>query len=133
MILLLVFASVIGLLLLASIWGMNVALGKLVGEKHRDLEQIVETGQVPAHWRRGYEQKMGRLAGDPRNAAQYAHLRRRAQQDYLKRLDRLTRYVHTATLIDGEDTRQLLLESLAKVRVAWEKSDRQAPSIEREP
>jgi hypothetical protein len=43
-------------------------------------------------------------------------IERRAVQDYLRRLDGLVRYAQTTPLVDGEDSRIVLLEQLERVR-----------------
>lgn len=119
---LLAFAAVLGLLMWGSIWAMRVAAARMVGDKHRLLQAIAETGEVPARWRRPYEARIVRLRGKPDRAGRVAEVERRARQHYLRELDRLVRYAETATLVDGEDTRRLLLEGLASARARWQEA-----------
>ena len=118
--LVLVSTIVLALLMLAAVWLMNKAGARLVGDKHRTLESIIETGQVPQSWRSPYERKSARLAGDEENAMKIATLQAKARQHYLKRLDELVRYVRTSSLVDGEDTRTMLLDRLTAVRMDWQ-------------
>lgn len=120
LIILLVFALVLATLMLVAAWGTSLALTKLVGERHQVLEQIVETGQVPRIWSEPVEKTIAKLRQDPRNARKIASLQARGTEQYLKKLDRLTRYVETTRLVDGEDTRQVLLDRLAHVRTTWQ-------------
>jgi hypothetical protein len=116
----LVAAVALGLMMWGAIWGLNTAAVRMVGDRHRLLQGIVETGEVPAAWRRRYEGRLARLERVPALASRAASLHRQAQEDYLKRLDRLAGYVETSTLVDGEQTRRALLNKLASVRASWQ-------------
>ena len=113
-------ALILLLIMLASIWGINFAMARLVGDRHQVLQALIETGQVPPAWRRPFQRKLARLTASPGNAAQLAHLQARALRHYLGELERLVRYVQTSPLVDGAETRQLLLEKLADIRVGWQ-------------
>jgi hypothetical protein len=94
-----VFAIVFGLLLYGAVWGTNAMISKLVIEKHRALEEIVNTGKVPRAWsdvRRTSDERMNR--------------------HHLKKVEALSRYVENSRLIQGEDTRELLLARLSDLR-----------------
>jgi hypothetical protein len=118
----LLFASVaLVLIMLGAVWFMNRVSGALVGSKHRVLQGIVETGQVPDEWSRGYRRKQAWLkkAGSP---GQVARANEQARQHYLDNLDQLIQYAQTSPLVDGEDTRELLLRRLADVRAEWQEN-----------
>lgn len=105
----------LALLMWGATWGMNVAMKRMIGAKHQALQTIVETGQVPAEWRAPFERRIARLGQRPDRGAQVARIERAASESYLKRLDSLTQYVRTSTLVDGDDTRQMLLDKLMGV------------------
>lgn len=115
---LLMFALVLGAVLLASIWLTNLALRKLVGDKHRALEEIVNTGHVPRTWSDPYEKEIARLRETPGNDTAIANLRARGARQSLKNLDSLERYVERSHLIGDSDTRELLLDKLSAARAA---------------
>jgi hypothetical protein len=115
---LLLFALVLGAVLLASVWLTNLALRKLVGDKHRALEEIVNTGQVPRTWSDPYEAEIARLRETPGNDTAIANLRARGTTQSLKKLDSLERYVETSHLIGDSDARELLLDKLSAARAA---------------
>jgi hypothetical protein len=117
---LLLFTLLLGLLMCGAIWGMNIALNKLVGDKHRDMQEIIETGQVPGRWRKGVVSRMARLRLDPGRVAELARLEQKAGARYLREIDKLIRYAHTCSLVDGEATRQLLIEKLSAARLDWQ-------------
>ena len=108
------------LIMIGAIWGINVAMARMVGDKHQVLQVLVETGQAPPEWSRPFERKLARLTHRHGNSAQVAALQERARRHYLKELDRLVSYVQTSPFVDGEDTRNLLLEKLADIRVSWQ-------------
>jgi hypothetical protein len=116
----LVAVAVLGLMMWGVIWALNTAAGRMVGDRHRLLQGIVETGEVPAVWRRRYEARIARLRAVPAFVGRVAGLEQRAWRDYLRRLDRLAKYVEASTLVDGEQTRRVLLNKLASVRASWQ-------------
>jgi hypothetical protein len=116
----LVSTIVLALVILASFWLMGKASARLVGDKHKILEGIIETGQVPGNWRVRHERRITRLTKNPADAASLAASQEQARLDYLRRLDELVRYVQTSALVDGDETRTLLLSRLAAVRANWE-------------
>jgi hypothetical protein len=109
------------LIILGGIWLMNKATKVLVGSKHRQLQEIVETGQVPAEWSRGYRRKLARLEQDG-TPDQVAHVKEEARRHYLDNLDQLIQYAQTTPLVDGDDTRALLLRRLSDVRAEWQEN-----------
>ncbi len=117
---LLLFTAALALLMVGAIWAMNKAAARLIGDKHQVLQALIETGQVPPGWSRPFQRKIARLTDSHGNAAQIAELQERARRHYLRKLDRLVRYVQASPLVDGEDTRNLLLEKLADIRVSWQ-------------
>jgi len=119
----LIFALAVAALLVLVGWATNVALAKMIGEKHRILEEIVTTGQVPRRWSEPFETKIARLNQDPRNAGKVADLRTRGTKRYLKKLDGLVHYVETSAPVEGYDTRKMLLDRLANARAAWQNRD----------
>jgi hypothetical protein len=117
---LLALTVVLGLLMWGSIWAMNVAAARMVGDKHRLLQTIAETGEVPESWRRPYEARIARLRGKPGQAGRMAQVEQQAQQRYAQKLSALVRYVEKTTLVEDEEVRRMLLERLAEARVRWQ-------------
>jgi hypothetical protein len=100
---LVIFMVAFGLLLYGAVWATNAMIGKSVVEKHRALEEIVNTGMVPRAWSEPHERRGS--GSDPRTKARY-----------LKKIDSLSRYVESSRLVQGEETRELLLDRLADLR-----------------
>jgi hypothetical protein len=117
---LIVATLILLLIMIGAIWGINFAMARMVGDKHQILQALVETGQVPPDWSRPFQRKIARLTRGHGNPAQIAELQERARRHYLRKLDRLVSYVQTSPLVDGEETRNLLLEKLADIRVGWQ-------------
>ena len=117
------FTVAVALTILGLTMGSSMLADKLVGQRHRDLEFIAESGQVPPGWRESYERKIARLQRDPRNVERIARLREEAERGYLKRIDSLIHYVDASELVDTEETRQLLLDKLSAAREAWEREE----------
>lgn len=116
----LLFMLTMGLLMLGATWGMNMAAERMVGNKHRLLQSIAETGEIPESWRQPCEAKTARLRMGPDRAAQSAEVERQAWRRHLQELDRLVHYAQTTTLVDSEETRELLLSKLAHARAQWQ-------------
>jgi hypothetical protein len=117
---LIVLTLIMVLIMIGAIWGINVAMARMVGDKHHVLQVLIETGQAPPDWSRPFQRKMAKLTHSHDNSAQIAKLQERARRHYLKELDRLVSYVQSSPFVDGEETRNLLLEKLADIRVGWQ-------------
>lgn len=114
------FAFALGALLFVAGWATNAAISKMIGEKHRALEEIVNTGEVPRSWSEPFERRIARLSQDPHNEGKVAEVRARGTKRYLKNLDGLVRYVETSAPVEGYGTREMLLDKLASARAAWQ-------------
>ena len=112
------FTLALGGIMWAAIWGTNKAMARLVGARHRALQAIMETGQVPLDWSRPFQAKIARLGQDPTNTGKVARLRVEASRQYLRKLDDLLRYAEKTPLVDSEETRNLLLDKLTNLRHA---------------
>ena len=80
-------------------------VGRFVNARHRAAEAILNGSQVPEDWvteamRRGKSGERGR-------------------RFLLRRLKMLRRYFERSPLVDGEDTRRILLEALDEARDVW--------------
>ncbi len=119
---LVVFALVFGAVVFAAAWTVQKAVSRLVHVRHVELEEIQDTEDIPHAWREPYQRKHSDLEGESGSSDQAAALAAKATRRYLKRLERLRHYVETTRLVDREETRQLLLEQLARVRASVEQS-----------
>jgi hypothetical protein len=117
--LLVILTVILLLIMIGAIWGINVAMARMVGDKHRALEEISATGHVPAGWSRRYEARLARLRGSSVDGAELKAVETRAVTDYVRRLDKLIQYAKTTSLVEGEGTREMLLEKLMAARTSW--------------
>ncbi|MEQ7010967.1 hypothetical protein ABN028_32765 [Actinopolymorpha sp. B17G11] len=122
---LVVFTVMLAAIVFAAAKIFQAAVSRLVLERHRDLEEIMETDDVPSAWREPYERRLAAIgddAGGQEGAG--AALRAKASRGYLTRLARLRRYVETTRLVDGDETRQVLLDRLTALRDRLQQSPR---------
>jgi len=122
-VLLLLTVIVLVLIMLASIWQINKVAQLTIGKMHREIEYIINTGKVPDDWTKRFNRKIGLLEGERGNENKLLELKRRAKKCYLQKLDKLIDYAEKTTLVDGQDTRELLLERLNTVRREWVETD----------
>ncbi len=106
-------------MMLWIVWMSGKAVDLIVGRKHRTLEEVLRTREVPAAWSERHRKRI-RHATD---AARARELQKSAQTDYLRRLDRLVGYVRGTALVADEETREALFDDLAAIRAQWEARD----------
>lgn len=112
---------VLTLIMLASIWQINAAAKLMVGTKHHDMEYIINTSKVPQNWSKPFAKKIARLSKKPNSQMEILELKEKAKDDYMHRLSKLIDYAKTTKLVDSEETRQILVESLDAVFNEWKK------------
>lgn len=101
------------LIVFGAIWLTNALATQMVGNKHRLLEEIITSGEIPRQW---HSAALRRLWPRPGSATQgEACLYQRS----LPKLDELLAYVQTTSLVADEETRDVLVERLTEVRAQW--------------
>lgn len=100
---LLCFIILFGGIVLLAIRIADWMFTALVVDRHKALAEIVETGDVPSSWRRAQGWSW---TGAP-------------HYGYVRRLDRLRRYVEQSPAVDNETTRKMVLTRLDDVRAVW--------------
>ena len=107
-------ASMAGIMLFA-VWLTRRMSERMISRKHHLLEEIINTGEVPAEWkRRGIRpvaKLRGTIAGDQAKVA------------CLQQLDDLTVYVERSPFMADDETREVVLERLDHVYEAWATRD----------
>ena len=111
---LLVIAFIIMMLMITWVGGKSADI--LVGQKHRVLEELLRTGDVPASWRQPYIKR----ASHAHDAGRVREIQNCAKVDYLHRLNGLSSYVQKTTLVEDEETRGSVLHQLASIQSSWE-------------
>lgn len=114
---------ILTLIMLASIWQINAAAKLMVGTKHHDMEYIINTGKVPQSWSKPFERRIARLNKKPNGQMEILKLEEKAKEDYMHKLSKLIDYAKTTKLVDNEETRQILLDSLDAVFNEWKEKD----------
>lgn len=120
-----VVTIIVGTLLIrAALLVMGRRAGKFLHETHRDLECIHTTGRVPPQWTEPFRKNVQTLRGDdPHDQSLLAKNAKSARKTCLKKLAKLHTYVERSSLVENEETRDILLQKLANVRTAWQEQD----------
>lgn len=95
-----------------SIWYMNILLRSFIGEKHELIENILDTSEVPAVWRQGFDKKIVRLGQNSETRNRIISVIKKAQKSYISRLDKLIKYMKTTTMVENEEVRKDVLDQL---------------------
>jgi hypothetical protein len=107
---LVVFLAAFVLICLGAIWVLQRSIqGKIEGQ-FRAAEAIVSHHRIPEAW---LKRSRIRPGASPRAED-------RAKALYLKKLDAMIGYFCSCPFVNGEESREVLLEELGAVRNAWE-------------
>jgi len=117
----LIFLGAVVLITLVAALGTAKFTDMIIGGKHRAIEEIVDTDDIPASWRRRFDGKIARLRQDAKNTDKVARLERKARDSYLKKLDGLIGYMRATRLVESEEARRMVLDKLHSVRQKWAK------------
>jgi hypothetical protein len=107
-------------LMVGSVWLVNYAAKRLVGDKHHTLQLIAEHEEVPDSWRRAYSERVARLEQEDAPEDRIRDARRREGGKILKRLDKLLAYVDHTPLVSDEQTRKDLTDKQEAVYDRWD-------------
>ena len=113
----------LALVMLVAVWEMNRVAERLVGRRHRTLEEILDTDEVPAVWRRPYERRLAVLRRRQASPERLRQMQGQAKTKYLHDLDDLMHYVGTSPLVEDEEARDTILERLAAIQETWQERD----------
>ncbi len=118
-----IFMVILVGMMLASIWYMNFMLRKIIGKKHETIEFILNTSTAPIDWCKKYNQRMIEYDKQGGREDDIARIQKRAKRVYLRRIDKLIRYMRISTLVDDEQTRKHVISQLKHIRDQWEKGE----------
>ena len=83
----------------------------VIEQKHRDAEEILNTGLVPLRWlKKGTVSRFLLISVTPKHIA-------------LRRLQKIINYFQRSPLVEDEESREILLSRLEAVKKAWQESD----------
>jgi hypothetical protein len=103
---------------------MGRRVGKYLSETHGTLEYIHTTGVVPPQWLKAFQKKHQQLQqSDSQYQSSVERNARSARKICLKKLAKLQKYVYRSSLVQDEETREILLKKLSDVRETWMKQD----------
>jgi len=121
----LVVTIIVGTLLIhftVIIMGRRAA--KFLSETHGAIEYIHTTGAVPPKWVEPFRKTLQQLRrDDPQYQTTRERNARTARKSCLKKLAKLHKYVYNSSLVQDEETREILLKKLTAVRETWTKQD----------
>ena len=112
------------LLIRLTVIVMGERAGKFLAETHGAIEYIHATGAVPPQWLAPFQHKLQQLEqNDPENQTATDRIVRAARKTCLKNLAKLRKYIYNSSLVEDEETRQILLKKLANVHEKWTEQD----------
>jgi len=102
---LVVAGAALAVIVVTFAWGASRATDMLIGDKHRQLEKITTTADVPEHWRRGNDRRVKRMKARKAEPGKLQEVQELAKRDYLSRLEKLQKYAASSPLVADEETR----------------------------
>jgi hypothetical protein len=118
-----VFIVILVLLVKGSTSLVGKIVGKMVYEKHRTAEIIVNDGKVPREWLFGYIKIIPNFSDAPFYDEQKALFEKKYKRVLLKKLDRLVDYFKKSAVFENDDTKMFLLNRLEETRIDWQARD----------
>lgn len=96
---------------------------KYIGEKHRAIEEIVNTGKVPKAWMGKLEKRISSVSKNQGRSEKVLKMKIQAKTSILKKIDHLIDYSKTSPFVQDKETKEILLNKLLEVRRLWEEKD----------
>ena len=114
------FIVVLLLIMRGLIWWTTKVIKVYIESKNRAAEEIVNSGRPPEDWLGKSLGKIKSLKANPGGMARARRLEKRVKKESIKRVSKLIDYFKTATLVQDEDTREMLMAELKAARDSWE-------------
>ena len=111
------------LIMVGSIWYMNMVARFFIGTKHHDIEYIINTGQVPYGWSKRYEKKIKIYKSRKNTKGKTLKIENKAYKKYTTKINQLIKYVKTTNLVENEYVRTDLLDQLNEIKSKWERGN----------
>lgn len=96
---------------------------KYIGEKHRAIEEIVNTGKVPKAWIDKLEKRISSVSKTQGRSEKVLKMKMQAKTIILKKIDHLIDYSKTSPFVQDKETKEILLNKLLEARRLWEEKD----------
>lgn len=119
----LVFIAFFVLTLKVVIIQMGRLTDKYIGEKHRAIEEIVNTGKVPKAWIDKLEKRISSVSKTQGRSEKVLKMKMQAKASILKKIDYLIDYSKTSPFVQDKETKEILLNKLLEARRLWEEKD----------
>lgn len=139
----LVFVPAMAVLMIAFAWLSHWSVRRMIGERHRALEEIHLTSRVPSVWTEKYDRKLRSLAGacsgmnepgtaaERRTAKAASEWNRRKRNKIVAELDGLIDYTRRTKLVAVEDVRLVLLDQLEALRGEWREQGQEVERMQK--
>ena len=103
--------------------GMVALMGRFAGAKVSrllaDAEHVVERHAVPPGWQERLRERLRGLGPEGADAALTARHQARARRSCLRELDRLLSFARKTSVVADEETREVFVAELTRVREEW--------------
>ncbi|MGB6370427.1 MAG: hypothetical protein WBF68_05290 [Atribacterota bacterium] len=119
----LAFIAFFVLILKVVIILMERLTGKYIGEKHRAIEEIVNTGKVPKAWIDKLEKRISSVSKTQGRSKKVLKMKMQAKTIILKKIDHLIDCSKTSLFVQDKETKEILLNKLLDARRLWEEKD----------
>jgi hypothetical protein len=96
---------------------------KYIGEKHRAIEEIVNTGKVPKVWIGKLEKRISSVSKTQGRSEKVLKMKMQAKTIILKKIDHLIDYSKKSPFVQDKETKEILLNKLLEARRFWEEKD----------
>ncbi len=119
----LVFIAFFVLTLKMVIIQMGRLTDKYIGEKHRAIEEIANTGKVPKVWMGKLEKKISSISKTQGRSEKVLKMKIQSKTIILKKINHLIDYSKTSPFVQDKETKEILLNKLLEARRLWEEKD----------
>lgn len=119
----LVFIAFFVLTLKIVIIQMGRLTDKYIGEKHRAIEEIVNTGKVPKVWMGKLEKRISSVSKTQGRSEKVLKMKMQSKTIILKKINHLIDYSKTSPFVQDKETKEILLNKLLEARRLWEEKD----------
>lgn len=96
---------------------------KYIGEKHRAIEEIVNTGKVPKAWMGKLEKRISSVSKTQSQSEKVLKMKMQSKTIILKKINHLIDYSRTSPFVQDKETKEILLNKLLEARRLWEEKD----------
>ena len=96
---------------------------KYIGEKHRAIEEIVNTGKVPKVWMGKLEKRISSVSKTQDRSEKVLKMKMQSKTIILKKIDHLIDYSKKSPFVQDKETKEILLNKLLEARRLWEEKD----------